>query len=1179
MQRRVHSHPSRTRRTSCCSPGAGKTHVFKEAASAEGAVFVKARAFLLTPASRLAGRSLFIDGLDEKRAGRGDRDTADAMVEKLFEVGPTKVRISCRVADWLGEGDLASFNVYFEQDGEAPVLVLEVLSRDEQVTVLAGEGVEAGPAEAFLREADERGLGDFPENPQNLIMLWRAVRTGSWPESRKELFELATRLMLQEFDPDRARSGGGVFSVTELRPVAGSLCAIRLISDVEAISLQDQEGTLEIPSYRSLTRFEPAKVQAALGRRVFEAGTEPETVDYAHRTTAEYLAGAFLADRVRGGLPLRRVTALIGIDGHPAPELRGLHAWLTVHLPEFADQFIDADPYGVLAYGDAASLSTSSCVHLLRALARLSNENPWFRSGNWQSRPVGGLARRDMVPELRALLGDDEAGFGVRSIVVDALMLGSVLPEMIPDLAEVVQREASSFAERVHALNALLRHGEAGRNAVLDVFRNSLGRSINALRIRSEIIQRFYDDPLGADDVIALVNDTLEANETVSTGLLWTLADKIPVAVAPRILDDVSTPRRNGRSFDRRSGEVGSFFGRLLVRVWRSSEPFDASRAMQWLLNRVAYRGGNSESRARDLRNAMRETPERLQAVADEFFLRTAIDEQRWLTFNRFREATLFEISTEQLMDTAIAHLDRAGNYSERERFLYEVALALSYQADHQRGEAAFERLYNLADANEGLADLRAASTQMNLPDGYFQGRSGPDLDSDDTEQGRERQGAEFQRELDQICSGAHTGWLAHLARIYFAEYSDVDRSLPQRERLAAWLGNDKVGPAVEGLQNSLARADVPTFAQVLSLTDEHRHFEWWLALVAGLNERWAAEPGFNGISEDLLKGLAVYDLTNPIWDLEGGAERIAVHPWKTALLESRPTIMRDVYLAVAKLRLAKSEEYVDGLYELTTDPSLEPYREDFVLELLVEFPNARPNHLVEILDAAIKTPDAHAGALDIAHNVLSGSTSVDDAQRDLWLVTAYVLAPQQFELAVDRRAVVRPQIVFDLRDRGQHAFRDTQDQNIPLPVLQFRARLTGRAFPETPHPTGGWAGDRNPWDAAEHFRNLVNRISTLPSEAATNALVRLENDPALASYRSHLLHALANQRQRRRDAEYDRRDWTRTVLAIDDGAPATIADLHALVVDHLALQLLFLRASESMGNHDSKIVDAGSVD
>ena len=30
---------------------------------------------------------------------------------------------------------------------------------------------------------------------------------------------------------------------------------------------------------------------------------------------------------------------------------------------------------------------------------------------------------------------------------------------------------------------------------------------------------------------------------------------------------------------------------------------------------------------------------------------------------------------------------------------------------------------------------------------------------------------------------------------------------------------------------------------------------------------------------------------------------------------------------------------------------------------------------------------------------------------------------------------------------------------------------------------------------------------------------------------------------------------------------------------DTLALQLPFLRVSESMGNHDSKIVDAGSVD
>ena len=133
--------------------------------------------------------TLFIDGLDERRAGRSDRDTVDALVEKLFAVGPGKVRISCRVADWLGDSDLAALRPYFEQSGDPVVLQLGRLSGDEQRAVLQAEGLSADDADAFLREATERALGDFLENPQNLIMLLRAVQTGTWPATRKELFE------------------------------------------------------------------------------------------------------------------------------------------------------------------------------------------------------------------------------------------------------------------------------------------------------------------------------------------------------------------------------------------------------------------------------------------------------------------------------------------------------------------------------------------------------------------------------------------------------------------------------------------------------------------------------------------------------------------------------------------------------------------------------------------------------------------------------------------------------------------------------------------------------------------------------------------------------------------------------------------------------------------------------
>ena len=120
-------------------PGAGKTHTFRECAARSGGRYMTARAFLVTPGTKFHG-TLFIDALDEKRAGRSDRDTVDALVEKLFAVGPDKVRISCRVADWLGDSDLAALRPYFELSEDPVVLLLDRLSYNEQRAVL-----QAGP--------------------------------------------------------------------------------------------------------------------------------------------------------------------------------------------------------------------------------------------------------------------------------------------------------------------------------------------------------------------------------------------------------------------------------------------------------------------------------------------------------------------------------------------------------------------------------------------------------------------------------------------------------------------------------------------------------------------------------------------------------------------------------------------------------------------------------------------------------------------------------------------------------------------------------------------------------------------------------------------------------------------------------------------------------------------------
>jgi predicted NACHT family NTPase len=292
-------------------PGAGKSHLFRETAAAEGARFITARAFHATPIQQLLGRALYIDALDEHRAGRGDRSTISAMVEKLFAINPDRVRISCRAADWLGESDLAALRPYFEQRGDLPVLLLQSLSDEEQLAVLTEKGADSTAATAFIDEAVARGLTDFLQNPQNLLMFWRTVSIGAWPRTRAELFELATGLMLQESDLNHTWSKLGSYTAAELRPVAGAICAARLISDVDGISLTNQEGTKEIPSYRSLSLADPERTIATLSRRIFEVTSDVTTVDYAHRTTAEFLGASFLASRIREGLPL----ALLIRDG------------------------------------------------------------------------------------------------------------------------------------------------------------------------------------------------------------------------------------------------------------------------------------------------------------------------------------------------------------------------------------------------------------------------------------------------------------------------------------------------------------------------------------------------------------------------------------------------------------------------------------------------------------------------------------------------------------------------------------------------------------------------------------------------------------------------------------------------------------------------------------------------
>src|SRR6185312_13717598 len=356
---------------------------------------------------------------------------------RLWELQPQKVRINCREADWLGESDLATFRSYFDRQGGLTVLRLEPLTSAEQLAVLAVHGCTE-PTQ-FIDEATRRGLEPLLGNPQNLVMLIDVVSKRRWPQNRGELFRSAADLLLEEPNSEHARSGTGRFSASELHRPAGAICAARLISDVAGISLLNNARDESYPSYRTVEPDDPELVLAALGRRAFTAGALPETADYVHRTVAEYLAAKFLAEQIASGLPLTRVQALLGVDGKPASELRGLHAWLAVLSVSSAPVLINADPWGVLSYADAASLSTSARHHLLGALRELAAQNPHFRGSPWRPTPaLGALSGKDLLPDFLNILEDVSVPRVLRCLVLDAIAGGPPLPEALDAIARII---------------------------------------------------------------------------------------------------------------------------------------------------------------------------------------------------------------------------------------------------------------------------------------------------------------------------------------------------------------------------------------------------------------------------------------------------------------------------------------------------------------------------------------------------------------------------------------------------------------------------------------------------------------------------------------------------------------------------------------------------------------------
>ena len=359
-------------------PGAGKTTAFESESTVLGdaAALISARNFLALDVNRWRGKTLFIDGLDEVRAGSPDaRTPLDAIRGRLDTLDRPRYRLSCREADWLGSNDRRHLELV-APDKQLTVLHLEPLAETD-VAALLENHFDIEDVAQFIKTARQQDLDGLLGNPQTLSMLAHAVEAGSdWPASRQETFEHACRQMVMEHNEEHcaarsaAAAAGRESMPDHLLNAAGFLCAVQLLSGVVGYTLHgigdDDYPDLDAcqqawRSHDGGERSECAPLRNALGTKLFRAQSTGRFAPV-HRHIAEFLAGRFLAqlidrrasaDRRPGSLPAGRAIALLtGSDGGVVTPLRGLSAWLAAHSQHARRDLIDRDPVGVGLYGD-----------------------------------------------------------------------------------------------------------------------------------------------------------------------------------------------------------------------------------------------------------------------------------------------------------------------------------------------------------------------------------------------------------------------------------------------------------------------------------------------------------------------------------------------------------------------------------------------------------------------------------------------------------------------------------------------------------------------------------------------------------------------------------------------------------------------------------------------------------
>ena len=819
----------------------------------------------------------------------------------------------------------------------------------------------------------------------------------------------------------------------------------------------------------------------------------------------------------------------------------------------------------------------------MRQLDRAARKNPWFvRMIELDSR-FGDVVSPGMEDALLGLLSDpgrDDIRQSVVLIVVEMLRHGEPL-QVLADPVLGVIRDARRWPRIRHAaMDAFIRQradkwgaltelkalaGEVFSGAVSDPDDDLLGG----------LLARLYPDALPGAEVLQYLRAPKKPNQLLAYEYFWIgqLPKRSSCSQIAQLLDELAVQQDWLNAEIEHSGPRASLLRRLppilldsfLARYDADVEP---TRLFDWL--GIAGWVGDWGY----------ETRIGLKA-------RTRI--RSWLSERADVWKSILELGLErciELVEQSEAHSFKQLMWMETERRLFGASLppdfgswCLQHALATEHRAAAAWLMYRVANAvhrgagkdvtrgevNESVARDALLKEAFNermayLKKGDQAGRGTGELT---TRSSRKRpfdlQARVRASETELRENRAEPALLHELAKAYLGGFGNVRGHTP-KDRLSFLLGDDEdlVETALGALRATLARDDLPSDEEVISLGTRNRVHYLSLPVLAGLDELAQIEPDGGLSLNDSQTRLALalhYNVS--VWP-RSWEEADKPPEWLPPWIRNRPEAVADILVRTAKARLRKDFAFSQHLHDLANSSEQSAVARIAALPILSAFPvrcgQDQLTSLRHLLLAACVY--AERGALVELIEKRLEYKSMNIPQRVYWLAAGLIADPasyvERFESFVtgnQRRVRYLGQFISSRFDTPRTLF-----QSLDASAMSVLIRVMGGVYRPYSVDSSSDRGYRvTPgMEGADRVHGLINQLAIDASKAASEDLESLAEDDRLVPWRSHLLDACNRQAGIRRETEFRHGRVSEVVEVLDNGRPANVSDLAALTMAYV---------------------------